>query len=167
MAIRDALLHELQTECAKTRALLERVPEDKLNWRPHEKSMPMGRLATHLAELTGWGKLVLGQDEIDIGAGFTPTIQESVAEILATHDKNVAACKEILAETPDEEFSKTWTMKHQGKAVFSAPKFGVMRDFVLNHMVHHRGQLTVFLRLNDVSLPMTYGPSADEAGGLG
>jgi uncharacterized damage-inducible protein DinB len=166
MPISDGLIHELEMEAQRTRRLLERLPEAKLSWKPHEKSMPLGRLATHIAELPGWGKLTLAQDVLDIGEGFTPTIHESVAEILETHDKSVAEFKETLAQTPDQEYFKTWSMKHQGREVFAAPKIGVVRDLVLSHIIHHRGQLTVFLRLLDVPLPMTFGPSADETGGF-
>ena len=126
--------------------------------------MPLGRLATHIAELPGWAKITLKQDVLDV-EGFSPTILESVAEILELFDKNTAECLEILADTPDEEYAKTWAMTQGDNEVFSAPKRMVMRSFVMNHLVHHRGQLTVFLRLNDVPLPMTYGPSADETGG--
>ena len=166
MLIADALIQELEQEAATTRQLLERVPDDKLGWKPHEKSMPMGRLATHIAELPGWGKLTIEQDVLDISKGFTPVILDSVAGIVDTFDKSTAAFKELLARTPDEEFMKMWAMQYQGKEVFSAPKIAVVRNMVMNHIVHHRGQLTVFLRLNDVPLPMTYGPSADETGGF-
>jgi uncharacterized damage-inducible protein DinB len=166
MAISDSLIPELEGEAAITRKLIERVPEGKLDWKPHEKSMPLGRLATHIAELPDWGKVTLAQDVLDIGEGFTPTILKSVQEILDLFDKNVTDFKELLASTPDEEFLKTWTMRHKGKEVFSSPKIGVVRGFVMNHMLHHRGQLTVYLRLNEVPLPMTYGPSADETGGV-
>jgi uncharacterized damage-inducible protein DinB len=164
LAISEALIPEVQQEAAATRQLLERLPEDKLAWKPHDKSMPLGRLATHIAELFGWTKITLKQDVLDV-EGFSPTILESVAEILELFDKNTAECLEILADTPDEEYAKTWAMTQGENEVFSAPKGVVMRSFVMNHLVHHRGQLTVFLRLNDVPLPMTYGPSADETGG--
>ena len=163
MPISDGLLQELTMEAARTRALLERLPEDKLAWKPHDKSMPLGRLATHIAELPGWGTLTLEQDVLEMD-GFTPTICDSVSAILETHDKAVAEFEKVLNAAPDAEYAKTWTMKFNGQEVFSAPKMGVVRDFVLNHIVHHRGQLTVYLRLNDVPLPMTIGPSADETG---
>ena len=165
MPITEALISELDQEAAATRRLLERVPQDKLAWKPHEKSMPMGRLATHLAQLPGWGKLTLEQDEVEM-AGFEPTVLGTVAGILGLFDNNVSEFREVLERTPDTEFTKTWTMKYQGKEVFAAPKMAVVRSMVMNHLVHHRGQLTVFLRLNDVLLPMTYGPSADESGAV-
>lgn len=163
--ISEALISELDQEAAATRRLLERVPQDKLAWKPHEKSMPLGRLATHLAELPGWGKLTLDQDVLEM-AGFKPTVLGTVAEILRLFDNNVSEFREVLERTPDTEFTKTWTMEYQGKEVFAAPKMAVVRSMVMNHLVHHRGQLTVFLRLNDVLLPMTYGPSADESGAV-
>ena len=166
MSISDTLIQELETEAAATRALIERVPDNKLDWKPHDKSMPLGRLATHIAELPSWGKVTIEQDVLDISEGFTPTILTSAAEILDTFDKNTAAFKALLAKTPDDEYAKTWSMKHSGQDVYAAPKGVVVRSMVLNHLVHHRGQLTVFLRLNDVPLPMTYGPSADETGGF-
>jgi uncharacterized damage-inducible protein DinB len=166
MSIADALIQELEQEAATTRQLLERVPDDKLDWKPHDKSMPLGRLATHIAELPSWGKVTIEQDVLDISEGFTPTILGSVTDILDCFDKNTAAFKELLTRTPNEELMKTWTMKHRDQDVYSAPKAGVVRSMVMNHLVHHRGQLTVFLRLNDVPLPMTYGPSADETGGF-
>jgi uncharacterized damage-inducible protein DinB len=165
MPISDGLLQELTMEATRTRALLERLPEDKLDWKPHDKSMPLGRIATHIAELPGWGKLTLEQDVLEMD-GFTPTICDSVSAILEKHDKAVAEFEKVLKAAPDAEYAKTWTMKFNGQEVFSAPKMGVVRDFVLNHIVHHRGQLTVYLRLNDVPLPMTIGPSADETGGF-
>lgn len=165
MPISESLIQEFETEAVATRRLLERVPEEKLGWRPHEKSMPLGRLATHIAELPGWGKVTIEQDVLEIG-DFTPTILDSTKAIVDTFDKNVADFKELLARTPDEEYGKIWTMKFKGQDVFSSPKIGVIRGTVMNHIVHHRGQLTVYLRLNNVPLPMTYGPSADETGGF-
>ena len=166
MPINESFIQELSMDAPRTRKILERLPEDKLDWKPHDKSMPLGRLATHIAELPGWGKLTLEQDVLDMGENFTPTVYDSVAAILEAHDKNAAEFREVLARTSEVEFMKTWTMKYKGQDVFSAPKIGVVRDFIFNHIVHHRGQLTVYLRLNDVPLPMIIGPSADEAGGF-
>ena len=166
MAINETFIQEFEIDAPRTRRILERLPEDKLDWKPHDKSMPLGRLATHIVELPSWGKLTLEQDVLDMGEDFTPTVYDSVATIIEVHDKNAAEFKEVLAKASDEEFMKTWTMKFKGQDVFSGPKIGVVRDFIFNHIVHHRGQLTVFLRLNDVPLPMTIGPSADETGGF-
>ena len=165
MPISESLTQELEIEAATTRRLLERVPDEKLGWKPHEKSMPLGRLATHIAELPSWGKLTIEQDVLEIG-DFAPTILDSTQAIVEAFDKNVADFKALLGRTPDGEFGKTWRMTYKGQDVFSSPKIAVVRGTVMNHMIHHRGQLTVYLRLNEVPLPMTYGPSADETGGF-
>jgi uncharacterized damage-inducible protein DinB len=166
VSISDSLIAELEQEAATTRKALERVPEDKFDWKPHDKSMPLGRLVTHIAELPGWGKLTIAQDALEIDSAFERTILKSVSEILELFDKNVSTFRELLTVTPDEEFGKIWTMTYSGKEVFSAPKLSVVRSIVMNHLIHHRGQLSVYLRLNDVPLPMTYGPSADDTGGF-
>ncbi|MEE9134012.1 MAG: DinB family protein [Gemmatimonadota bacterium] len=169
MAIHEALLAESQMEALQTRKLLERVPEEKLGWKPDEKSMTMSRLASHLAELPGWCDAVLKQDEFDIAPPDAPPYEtrelESVSEILETFDAGMAKMREALAATSDEEFMKTWTLKKGGEEVFSAPKIGVVRNMLLNHAVHHRGQLSVYLRLTGVPVPATYGPSYDEPEG--
>lgn len=166
MPIGEALLPEFDQEAAATRKVLERVPGDKLEWKPHEKSMTMGRLATHLAELPGWAKLAIEQDEIDIappgGPGFTPQVIESVSRMVELFDKNVTETRALIGSTPDDTFMKPWTMKKGGEEVFTAPKIGVIRHDVMSHLIHHRGQLTVYLRLNEVPVPSTYGPTADE-----
>ncbi len=166
MSIAKTLIAELDQEAQVTRKTLERVPEDKLDWKPHDKSMPLGRLATHVAELPGWGKVTISQDVLAIDSAFQPTILGSVAEMLDLFDKNVSTFRELLDSTSDEEFETIWTMTYSGQEVFSAPKLSVVRSLVMNHLVHHRGQLSVYLRLNDVPLPMIYGPSADETGGF-
>ncbi|NIM51061.1 MAG: DUF664 domain-containing protein [Gemmatimonadales bacterium] len=166
MPIGEALLPELDQEAAATRKVLERVPEDKLGWKPHEKSMTMGRLATHLTELPGWVKLAIDQDEIDIAPSgepaFTPQVVESVSAMVELFDRNVAETRALIGSTPDDTFMKPWTMKKAGEEVFTAPKIGVIRHDIMNHLIHHRGQLTVYLRLSGVSVPSTYGPTADE-----
>jgi len=166
VSISDTLIAELDQETPATRKALERVPEDKLKWKPHEKSMPLGRLATHIAEVPAWGKVTIAQDTLALDSSFDPTILGSVSEVLSLFDENVSMFRELLATTPDEEFKRTWTMTHGGKEVFADTKLSVVRRMVMNHLVHHRGQLSVYLRLIDVPLPMTYGPSADETGGL-
>lgn len=166
MAINESLLIELDHQSATTRKVLERVPADRLDWKPHAKSMTMGRLATHLAELPGWGEVVLTQSEFDVeppgGSDYVPVQAESVAQILETFDANVAKVRGIIAGMSDEEFMQLWTMKKAGEEVFTAPRIGVIRDVILHHAAHHRGQLTVYLRLNDVPVPSTFGPTADE-----
>jgi uncharacterized damage-inducible protein DinB len=167
MSIAQALLPEFEQEMAATRKVLERVPDDKLEWSPHEKSMTLGRLAAHLAELPMWTAVSLDQDEFDVNPPDGDQQWESpkpttAAEILELFDKNSADAREKIASTGDATFFEDWTLKSGGETLFAIPKVGVVRSFVLNHGIHHRGQLTVFLRLLDVSVPQTYGPTADE-----
>jgi uncharacterized damage-inducible protein DinB len=166
VAISEAFLAELEQEAAATRRALERVPEDKLTWKPHEKSMTLSRLATHIAELPGWAEVILSQDEFDIappGAPpFTPQQLGSVAEILDLYDANVAKLRDLLGSTSDAAFRKPWKFLNGGEEVFTAPRVGVVRNILFNHAIHHRGQLSVFLRLAGAPVPATYGPSADE-----
>ena len=171
MAIKDSFLQELEQEATLTRKLLERVPEDRLDWKPAEKSMTLSRLATHLAELPGWSEPVLGQDEFDIqppGAPpYQPVEMDSVAKILETFDANIGKMRQLLGSLSDEDFMKPWTLKMGGANVFTAPRVGVVRSTLFNHSVHHRGQLSVYLRLCGAPVPATYGPSADETQGPG
>lgn len=170
MAIKDALLPELEQEVAATRRMLERVPEDKLGWKPAEKSMTLSRLATHLAELPVWGLQTLITEELDInppgGEPFVGEQLESVPEILEKFDGNVAKFRDALASTDDEVIMQQWTLKAAGQDIFTLPRVGVIRGMVMNHIIHHRGQLSVYLRLIDVPLPATYGPSADDTMGM-
>src|SRR5580698_8731649 len=151
MAIRDALLAEFDHEMISTRQTLERVPEGKPDWAPHEKSMKMGRLAGHLAELSGWAATIINQDELDfrpVGAPpMQPMVMTSRKELLDTFDKKVAEARAALSGASDEHLMKNWKL---------------LRGFVMNHIVHHRAQLGVYLRMNDVPVPSVYGPSADE-----
>ena len=159
----SAFLGELENEAKVTRTLLERVPADKFDWQPHEKSMKMGRLAVHVAEMFGWTKETLKQDVLDFAtADFKPFEPASTEELLAFFDNHIAVAKLILAETPDEKFFTDWTMQNGDQVYFTMPKVAVMRSFVMNHIIHHRGQLSVYLRLNDIPVPAMYGPSADE-----
>jgi uncharacterized damage-inducible protein DinB len=167
MAIRDGLLPEFDNEMATTRKMLERVPEDKAAWKPHEKSMTMGRLAGHLAELPGWAATTLTTDSLDIappGGGPTtqPTQMTSRQQLLEVFDKNVAAGRAAISAAADEEYSKPWSLLRGGQKIMTLPKSAVLRSFAMSHTVHHRAQLGVYLRLNNVALPSTYGPSADE-----
>jgi uncharacterized damage-inducible protein DinB len=163
--IAKSLLQELEMEVPATRKSLERVPE-KLDWAPHAKSMKMGRLAQHVAEIPDWAVKALTLDEYDLApAGApprTPPVFTSAAQIVAEYDKNVAAAKSALAATTDEALMQPWSLKMGGKTLMTMPRIAVVRNFVLNHNVHHRAQLGVYLRLNDVPVPMVYGPSADE-----
>lgn len=158
-----AFLAELENEAKTARACLERVPADKFDWKPHEKSMTMGRLASHVAEMFGWTKETLTQDVLDFADGdFTPFEPKTSEELLKFFDDHIATAKEILSKTPDDTFMTPWTMRNGEQVYFTMPKVAVMRTFVMNHIVHHRGQLSVYLRLNDIPVPSIYGPSADE-----
>ncbi len=162
MAMKDALLPEFDHEMAVTRKVLSRVPDDKLGWRPHPKSMTFGRLATHVAEIPGWVKETLTTDGIDMGADYKPVDVTSRAELLAKFEKMVAVARALIESTPDAQYFTPWTFRSGGKEVFTMPKAAVYRGFVLSHMIHHRAQLAVYLRLNDIPVPSMYGPSADE-----
>ena len=159
----SAFLAELENEAKTARACLERVPADKFDWKPHEKSMTFGRLAAHVAEMFGWTKETLTQDTLDFAAGdYTPFEPKSSEELLKFFDEKIETAKEVLNKTPDETFMTDWTMRNGEQVYFTMPKVAVMRTFVMNHIVHHRGQLSVYMRLNDIPVPSIYGPSADE-----
>jgi len=162
MAIKDGLLAEFDHEMGTTRKLLERLPDDKLSWKPHDKSMSMGGLATHLANLPNWGGNILNEPFFDL-AGAPPNLAEktSRAEILASFDETTKRTRGWLDKT-DPELMAPWTLKRDGHEMFTMPRLSAFRSFILYHSVHHRGQLTVYLRLNDVPLPPIYGPTADE-----
>jgi uncharacterized damage-inducible protein DinB len=168
MPLRDALLPEFDREMANTRKTLERVPEDKFGWKPHEKSGTMGWLAAHLADIPTWVPLAIQQDSIDIAPeGHEPQPPKppgSRGELLEKFDKNLAAARKAIAGAEDGVLMQPWTLLAGGKTVFTLPRAGVLRSFVMNHSIHHRAQLGVYLRLNDVPVPAIYGPSADEAG---
>jgi uncharacterized damage-inducible protein DinB len=166
MSIADALLPEFDREMGVTRRLLERVPDGQFTWQPHAKSMTLGRLAEHLAELPQWVGVTVAQDGFDMGTsrrpdGYVPPA--TTAAVLAMFDANVTAARAALAGKTDAELMAPWTFSRGGQVMFTMPKAGVLRSFVLNHLVHHRGQLSVYLRLHDVPLPSIYGPSGDEA----
>jgi uncharacterized damage-inducible protein DinB len=165
MSIAQSFLPEFDHEMATTRTLLERVPADKAAWKPHPKSTGLGRLAMHIAELPQWVSGTLRQTELDVhpvdGPGFVATPFSSTPALLQTFDANAKAAREVLAATADPDFFVPWSLKNAGKVQFTMPRVAVLRGFVLNHIVHHRGQLSVYLRLNDVPLPSIYGPTAD------
>jgi uncharacterized damage-inducible protein DinB len=162
MAIKDGLLAEFDHELGTTRRLLERLPDGKLSWKPHAKSMSLGGLATHLTNIPNWGRTILKETFYDLTGG-PPNLREktSRAEILAAFDESTKLARASLDQT-DAELMAPWTLKRNGREMFSMPRAAAFRTFVLYHMVHHRGQLSVYLRLNDVPLPAIYGPSADE-----
>jgi uncharacterized damage-inducible protein DinB len=162
MGIADALLPEFDREMSITRRLLERVPDDKFPWRPHAKSMSLGDLATHVSNLPYWGVITLTQSEFDVATNRN-TAATSRADVLARFDKNVADTRAALVGRSDPEMMAPWTLRHNDQKLFTMPKTAVWRTFMMNHVIHHRGQLSVYLRLNDVPVPAMYGPSADEA----
>lgn len=165
MGLSNALLPEFDNEMANTRKTLERVPDDKFDWKPHEKSMAMGGLAGHLANLPSWGSLTVGSDSFDMAPGGQPVTTPPLSsgeQVLTTFDENVAKTREAIAGASDEELFKPWSLMANGNIILTMPKIAVLRNFVMNHMIHHRAQLGVYLRLNDLPVPSIYGPSADE-----
>jgi uncharacterized damage-inducible protein DinB len=164
MTIAAAALPEFDHEMAQTRRALERVPAAKFGWKPHEKSWCAGQLALHLANVPSWFAMMMTTDEIDF-ATFPPPRYETPAnieEVLAKFDANVAAARAALAGAADERLHGKWTGRTGDKVHFTRTRAELLRGFVLSHMIHHRGQLTVYLRLLDVPVPSLYGPSADE-----
>lgn len=162
MTFSQTLLPEFDEEMKNTRKILERVPTDRLDYQPHPKSMSMSRLATHVAELPSWGSTTLDTELLEMDSGYTPRIAKSNAELLEIFDKGVADARAKIAAATDADWAKLWTFKWNGQVVLSMPRTAVMRSVVMNHLIHHRAQLGVFLRLNDVAVPGMYGPSADE-----
>jgi uncharacterized damage-inducible protein DinB len=158
-----AILRELDQENATTRRVLERVPEDKLSWKPHPKSMSLGELALHVAQSPGYiASNWCLQDVVQVGGGGESPKPSSSREILSAHDQSVAKTKEVLTQLGDEGLRNMWKAEAGGVTVFEMPKAALVRSIVLNHTYHHRGQLSVYLRLLDVPVPSIYGPSADE-----
>jgi uncharacterized damage-inducible protein DinB len=166
MALNQALLPEFDMEYANTRKMIERVPDDKLAWKPHEKSFSLGDLATHLTELPLWMTVIFEQDSFDVAPPDGKKQQRSKVasrqEILAMFDKSVAAARSVLERATDEKLMQPWSLLKAGQTLFTMPKIAIVRSFVMNHTIHHRAQLGVYLRLNDVPVPGMYGPSADE-----
>jgi uncharacterized damage-inducible protein DinB len=162
MPLKEILLSEFDHEMGTTRRLLERVPEDRLTWKPHDKSMSVAGLATHIGNIPNWAAIILKGDAFDL-AEAPPNLEPrtSRADILAAFDQSTKAARPLLDRT-DAEFMGRWTLKRGGHEMFSMPRVAAFRSFVLNHMIHHRGQLSVYLRLNEVPVPAIYGPSADE-----
>jgi uncharacterized damage-inducible protein DinB len=165
MTMRDFLLPEFDHETALTRRLLERVPMADAGWKPHPKSYSLGELATHIGHIYTWAQLMLRGDSIDLqssDAPARPTVPTDTAGLLDRFDRNVAAARALLAETSDAEMMAPWTLRAGEHVVFTMPRAAVLRSFIFSHAIHHRGQLTVYLRMRDVPLPSIYGPSADE-----
>ena len=162
MPIVDGLLPEFDHEMSVTRKLLERVPLEKFDWKPHAKSMSLGQLSQHVATLPGWGSMTLSQAEFDLGTGPPQEPIRDHQALLATFDRTVGETRAALLGKTGAELMAPWALKKDGHTIFSMPKAAVWRSFVISHLVHHRGQLSVYLRLNDVPVPSIYGPSADE-----
>lgn len=166
MGLSEMILPEFDQEMANTRKTLERVPDGKFSWKPHEKSFSLGGLATHVANLPSWTKHTFGKDELDIAPPGEPPFKveeaKSNAELIATFDKNVAEARAALTGADDARWLGPWSLLHSGNKLMTMPRVAVMRSFVMNHMIHHRAQLGVYLRLLDVPVPSIYGPSADE-----
>ncbi len=162
MPLNQALLPEFDQEMANTRKSLERIPDSKLSWKPHAKSMTLGALGTHLATISGWSEAILGQDSFDVKNAPPNPELKSHAQMLESFDKNVAAARKAIAGATDEQLMKPWALLSSGKEVFKMPRVAVLRGFIMNHTIHHRAQLGVYLRLNDIPVPSIYGPSADE-----
>jgi uncharacterized damage-inducible protein DinB len=167
MAISELLLSEFDAEMATTRKTLERVPFDKKDFAPHAKSMPLGKLAPHVAELVGFGAEIMSTPEIDFSAGGKrprPTFESEA--LLKTFDENAAKARSTLKSMADDAWTQNWKLSFKGKPIFQGSRFLAYREMFLNHLVHHRAQLGVYLRLNDKPLPATYGPSADDTMGF-
>jgi uncharacterized damage-inducible protein DinB len=166
MSIGASLIPELDEEMAGTRKTLERIPEDKFGWSPHPKSFTMINLATHIANMVSWGADTLKSDSFDVapegGEPYKEQPAASVADLLQMFDKNLAAFREGLANASDETMMAKWSLLAGGQPIFTMPRIACIRGMILNHLIHHRAQLTVYLRMNDVPVPALYGPSADE-----
>ena len=165
MPIAESMLPEFDHEMATTRTLLERVPEERASWTPHPKSTGLGALAAHIATLPRFAQMALTRTELDFdppgGSRFTPPVFEGTAKNLQSFDEHVRQARAAIAAASDDALMVPWSLKRRGETQFTLPRVGVLRALMMNHMIHHRGQLSVYLRLNDVPLPSIYGPTAD------
>ena len=167
MPISELLLLEFDEEMKKTHTILERVPAEKKEFAPHPKSMPLNKLAPHIAQLSGFGVTVLTTPELDFSKGsIQPVPFESAAQLVTAFDEGAAQARVALKSTPDEAWTQNWKLSFQGKPIFNGSRFLAYRQMFLNHLVHHRAQLGVYLRLNEKPVPATYGPSADDTMGF-
>jgi hypothetical protein len=169
MTLRDALVKEFDIELPFTRRSLERVPIDKFGWKPHDKSMTLGWLATFIALCPSWGVMAIEKDEFDPAAasgGKRPDLAASIDQLLGMFDQNYGKLRAALASTSDAHLETSWTLKSNGAVWFTQPRWLVLREFIINHIVHHRAQLGVYLRLNGIAVPAIYNDSADEKGGV-
>jgi uncharacterized damage-inducible protein DinB len=161
MTISEMLLPEFDQEMTNTRKMLDACPESKFDWKPHAKSMTLGRLASHVSEMANWGETVVNQERLDLVPGTKPFSAATRAELMESFDKNAAAVHKAIAGASDEHMGKVWTFTYAGNVVLAQPRTVVLRSMVMSHLIHHRGQLSVYLRLLDVPVPGMYGPSAD------
>ncbi|MDQ6786020.1 MAG: DinB family protein [Acidobacteriota bacterium] len=163
MSISDAFIGELEQESAATRKCLERIPENSFDWKPHDKSFPMLRLATHIAEMVGWIKDTVEKPEMDFAiADYKPFVPNTTSELVEFFDKNLSEATDALKNTSDEAMMQNWKLRNGEQIYLDMPRAQVLRSMVFNHIINHRGQLSVYLRLNDIPVPALYGPSADE-----
>jgi uncharacterized damage-inducible protein DinB len=166
MSIAQSILPEFDQEMAGTRRTLERIPDDKLDWKAHPKSNTIGWVGSHLVEIPEWVEGTLTQESWDFsppgGEPYRTPILSSRQQMLEKFDKNVATARRAIESTSDEAFRKEWSLLWSGEPVFTMPRIAVIRSFILNHTIHHRAILTVYLRLNDIPVPALYGPSGDE-----
>jgi uncharacterized damage-inducible protein DinB len=158
----QTLLPEFDEEMKNTRKLLECIPDGKLDTRPHSRSMTLAQLATHVAQVPGWTQYLLDEEVLDLPLDMKPTLAASRAELLKIFDRGVSEARGRIAAASDDYWQTTWTFKIGGETVFAMPRAAVMRSTIMNHLIHHRAQLGVYLRLHDVAIPGMYGPSADE-----
>jgi len=166
LSLQHLAFGDLERELATTRRVLERVPEDKFDWKPHVKSYSLGTLSFHIVNLLNWQRMSLAREEFDLASSPPPekgAVLPGKEELLRRFDENVAAVRETLADVSDETLGEPWTLRHGDHEIFTLPKADVLRQFGISHMVHHRAQLSVYLRLLDVPVPQMYGPTADEA----
>lgn len=166
MTISELLLPEYDQEMSVTRKLLERTPVEKTDWKPHQKSMPLGRLAGHIAELPAWAGKIIGSESIDLGTmrsgQYTPYVPASRDDLLQRFDQGAAEARQIIAGASNECLNQNWSLLFNGQTVAAGTRIQMIRFMSMNHLIHHRAQLGVYLRLNDIPLPAMYGPSADE-----
>jgi uncharacterized damage-inducible protein DinB len=163
MALKDAFIAELKHESGLTKKMLERVPFDKQDWKPHDKSMSLGKLATHVADIPHWISSIIHIDEFNFQKDYKPFNASTSEEMLVVYQNTLDKAIADLENMSDEDFKKSWTVKNGDQVMFSMPKIVAMRGWAFSHMIHHRGQLSVYLRLLDVPVPGMYGPTADEA----
>ena len=170
MRIGESMIPEFDMEMSSTRRVLEAVPDDKLSWRIHEKSNTIGWVANHLADIPSWAVMTLKHDEFDLhpegGEPYRVPAEESMDAILAMFDKYVSETRPLLEAIEDDKILQPWKLLNQGQEMMTMPRVAVIRTWVLNHSIHHRAHLCVYLRVNDIPVPGLYGPSADDSGGM-